>query len=166
MTEWMKRNIEELAKARAEWKRLGEIRDSYEAEANEKSKTLTEAEYAKWWANEGFKKEDEVDEQMTELFDRLATLKLKCVKVGDGITLRTHTDQEAYTIIKRTEKTITIQRDKATIISGKGSNLAQEWIYERNPNGRILTLRWSDTWDNWRDEKTILGRDEFYDYEF
>lgn len=103
------------------------------------------------------------------------------VKVGDGITIYLYSDAHAYTIIKRTAKTITIQRDKATlkedfkpeIIPGGfaghcTNNYDQDYDYERNENGRTRVLHWSEKRGNWvADGNGVgLGRHEFYDYNF
>ena len=75
-------------------------------------------------------------------------------KVGDGVTLCGYSDREAYTVIAVTPKTITIQRDKATLLNGFDSGEPdalqfspggfcghtygqQRYSYERNPNGSI-----------------------------
>lgn len=103
------------------------------------------------------------------------------VKVGDGITLCYYSDRKAYTIIRRTAKTITIQRDKAILnpnfkpefIQGGFAGTCinqneQEYIYERDENGRTLTLRWSDKYGKFvcKEANVRNGRHEFYDYNF
>jgi hypothetical protein len=40
-------------------------------------------------------------------------------KIGDGVTLCGYSDRSAYTVIAVTAKTITIQRDKATLLPEK-----------------------------------------------
>ena len=76
-------------------------------------------------------------------------------KVGDGVTLCGYSDRSAYTVIKVTEKTITIQRDKATLLNGISSGEpdalqsspggfcghtsgTQRYSCERDENGSIL----------------------------
>lgn len=109
-------------------------------------------------------------------------LKNQSVQVGDGITIDLWSDSHAYTIIKRTPKTITIQRDEATLskdfkpewipggFAGHCVNQnEQRWTYERNPNGEVRVLHWSDKLNGWKTEfgyKARLGRHEFYDYNF
>ena len=104
------------------------------------------------------------------------------VKVGDGVTIHLWSDSEAYTVIKRTPKRITVQRDKATLSSdfkpewieggfaGHCINQnEQSWTYESDPEGRTLVLGWSDKLGGWKDpygRKVQLGRHEFYDYNF
>lgn len=107
----------------------------------------------------------------------------KAVKVGDGITLCLYSDSNAYTIIKRTKKTIVIQRDKATlnpsfkphIIAGGfcghcDNQNEQTWTYERDTKGEIKTIHWSNKYGCWNAPKGYrsckLGRHEFYDYNF
>lgn len=103
------------------------------------------------------------------------------LEVGDGVTYHLFSDSHACTIIKRTAKTITIQQDKAIL----DLDFHPEWIeggfvgycinqgeqtytYERNPNGRIITARWSDKRGGfvYMDKIITAGRHEFYDYNF
>lgn len=103
------------------------------------------------------------------------------LEVGDGVTYHLFSDSHACTIIKRTEKTITIQEDNATL----NPDFKPEWIeggfaghcinqdeqtytYERNPKGRVITARWSDKRGGfvYMDKLITAGRNEFYDYNF
>lgn len=76
-------------------------------------------------------------------------------KVGDGVTLCFYSDRDAYTVIAVTAKTITIQRDKATLLNGFESGEPdalqfspggfcghtsgqQRYSYERDEKGSIL----------------------------
>ena len=102
--------------------------------------------------------------------------------VGDGVTVRYWTDQEAYTIIGKTEKTLTIQRDKATLVpefkpefipggffAHCTNQFDQEYTYEPDPNGRIRKAYWSEKKKGYYVEKSLRvshGRHEFYDYNF
>lgn len=103
------------------------------------------------------------------------------VKVGDGITLNYYSDSHAYTIISRTNKTITIQRDKATLnknfkpefipggFAGRCINQEEQtYTYERDEEGRTLTLRWSNKYGRFvcKEARVSNGRHEFYDYNF
>lgn len=103
------------------------------------------------------------------------------VKVGDGITISLYSDAHAYTIIKRTAKTITIQRDRATLKEGWKpeiipmgfaghcmNNYEQDYDYERDEEGTTKTLHWSEKNGNWISKAghVSLGRHEFYDYNF
>ncbi|MBO6270306.1 MAG: hypothetical protein J6N19_14345 [Clostridium sp.] len=103
-------------------------------------------------------------------------------KVGDGATVVYWTDREAGTIVKVTRKTITIQRDKATLspdfvpefIPGGFAGTVinqheQEYTYERDPNGRKMTFHWSEKYQTYGQPgnlRAIKGRHEFYDYNF
>lgn len=103
-------------------------------------------------------------------------------KVGDGATVRYWTDCEAYTVIKVTPKTLTLQRDKAILskdfkpewvsggFAGHCENQEeQSYTYEQNPNGRIVKAYYSEAKRGWYVEKTLRvskGRHEFYDYNF
>ena len=76
-------------------------------------------------------------------------------KVGDGASVCFYSDTEAYTVIKVTPKTITLQRDKATLLNGFKSGEPdalqispggfsghtsgeQRYKIERDPNGSII----------------------------
>ena len=100
---------------------------------------------------------------------------------GDGVTLCFYSDAEAYTIIKRTAKTLTIQRDKATLspdfkpefIPGGFCGTVvnqheQTYTYEPDPNGSVRIARWSEKKKGfyWHDLHVTPGRHEFYDYNF
>lgn len=104
------------------------------------------------------------------------------VKVGDGITIDLYSDSHAYTVIKRTAKTITLQRDKATldpnfkpeiIVGGFAGHCTnqneQSYSYKADPNGSIIKLSWSEKMGGWKtpyNKIARLGRHEFYDYNF
>lgn len=116
------------------------------------------------------------------MIDANKKLKHQSVMVGDGITINLYSDSHAYTVIKRTPKTITIQRDKATldpnyqpefVIGGFAAHCInmhdQAWIYEKDPKGHTMTLHWSDKLGGWKTpykNLAIIGRHEFYDYNF
>ena len=118
-----------------------------------------------------------------ELQRELNSVNMMNVKVGDGITLNLYSDSHAYTIIARTAKTITIQRDKAAlkkdfkpeiVVGGFAGHCMnqneQEYDYERNPKGETMVIRWSEKNQRWSAPKgyryVSLGRHEFYDYNF
>lgn len=99
------------------------------------------------------------------------------LEVGDGVTYHLYSDSHACTIIKRTAKTITMQQDKAVLNKNfKPKFLGfhcinqddQEYIYERNPKGQIITARWSDKYGAFMylGKKVTAGRNEYYDYNF
>lgn len=104
--------------------------------------------------------------------------------VGDGATLCLYSDRYACTVIAKTSKTITVQRDKATRDpnfkpkweAGGFSAICvnqeeQSWTYERDPNGEITKCYWSEKMGRFttggdQSIKIGLGRHEFYDYNF
>jgi len=106
------------------------------------------------------------------------------VKVGDGITMCLYSDSHAYTIIKRTAKSITCQRDiairnpdfKPEFVAGGFAGHCtnqdeQTYTYNRDLNGSIDTFRWSEKHGCFQGGsdgsiKIINGRYEFYDYNF
>ena len=106
----------------------------------------------------------------------------KNAEVGDGVTLHYYSDAEAYTIIKRTATTLTIQRDKATldpnfkpeIIPGGFvghciNQHEQTYTYEPDPNGRIYKAYWSEAKKGYYVSGCLHvtpGRHEYYDYNF
>lgn len=102
-------------------------------------------------------------------------------KVGDGATIRYWSDRNACTVIKVTPNSITIQRDKAILSpdfhpdwSGGAqpycfNNGDQTYTYERDPNGEIYKAYYSARKRGYFVNKTlrvIVGRHEFYDYNF
>jgi hypothetical protein len=122
--------------------------------------------------------------EIDDLKEQITSAKRFQVKVGDGVTLHLYSDSQAHTVIKRTAKTITIQRDKATrnpdfkpeFISGGFSAHCtnqdeQTYTYESNPEGSITVCRWSErlgcyTTGGDQSIKIYNGRHEFYDYNF
>lgn len=114
------------------------------------------------------------------------------LQVGDGATYCGFSDKQAGTIIARTAKTITWQRDKATLLnsatSGEKDALTytpggfaghmegkQRHSYERDESGiirkftlRSQTGRWMITGAkaNGRAGQLIEGRHEHYDFNF
>lgn len=106
------------------------------------------------------------------------------IEVGDGVTMYLYSDRKAYTVIAKTAKTITIQRDKAIRdpefkpewVPGGFSAICtncedQKWTYERDPNGEIVRCRWSEKngrYQTGSDGSIAIGRGrhEYYDYNF
>ena len=103
------------------------------------------------------------------------------LEVGDGVTVHYYSDAEAYTIIKRTPCSLTLQRDKATLKKGCKpefvpggfgacctNNEDLEYDYERDPNGSVLTVRWSKKEGAFMylGKKVTAGRHEYFDYNF
>lgn len=130
-----------------------------------------------------FNKISSLEKEIRQTEKELNQLRLKNIEIGEGITVNLYSDSHAYTVIKRTKSTITIQRDKATLkpeskpefIEGGFSCICtnqndQDYDYERDENGRILTLRWSNKYNTWstgnHGSSVSLGRHEFYDYNF
>lgn len=99
--------------------------------------------------------------------------------VGDGATVVLYTDRHAYTVIKVTAKTITIQRDKAIADPGwtpdftpggflghTSNDRDRAYTYEADPEGGTLVARLTKT--GWRTggRRVLPGRHEFYDSNF
>lgn len=110
-----------------------------------------------------------LSERRDELKDLIRREERMNVKVGDGVTLCYYSDRHAYTIIKRTAKSITIQQDKATRIDNNGMSEDQDYTYERNYNGSIKVARWSEKKGCFMVGgclRVVNGRGEYYDYSF
>lgn len=103
------------------------------------------------------------------------------LEVGDGVTVHFYSDAEAYTVIKRTKCTLTLQRDKATLKAGckpqfiSGgfaahctNNEELEYDYARDPSGEVIVARWSEKAGafTYLGKKVTAGRHEYYDYNF
>lgn len=101
--------------------------------------------------------------------------------VGDGVTLHYMTDAHAYTVIavSPSGKTITIQRDKATLsadfkpdVSVGGfaghtnNNRDQSYTYDHDPDGNIYKARLTKRGWCVSGQRVTPGRHEFYDYNF
>lgn len=103
-------------------------------------------------------------------------------KVGDGVTVHYYTDADAGTIISRTEKTLTIQMDKATLLNKDelefhvggfaahcSNQNVQKYSYERNEEGQVLKVSRRKNGEYVVQKSTNLvtaGRNKFYDYNF
>ena len=106
------------------------------------------------------------------------------IEVGDGVTLHLWSDAYACTVIARTAKTLTIQRDKAILdpdfkpewipggFSAHCTNQdEQEYTYERNPKGETYRCTWSEKYGRFQhggdgSMSISRGRYEFHDYNF
>lgn len=103
------------------------------------------------------------------------------LQVGDGVTYHLWSDAHAYTIIARTAKTLTIQRDKATYAPGYKpeyvpggfsvictNDTDQEWVYEPDPKGITRKCYWSQKEKRWQSDGCMIsrGRHENYDHNF
>lgn len=133
-----------------------------------------------YWDTVGHENHRKSENLRTELLVQLN----REIEVGDGVTMYLWSDAHACTVISRTEKTLTIQRDKATLspnfkpVRVPGgfaghciNNEDQEWTYERDPRGEIIKCRWSEKHGCWQTGsdgsiKIGRGRHEHYDYNF
>lgn len=106
------------------------------------------------------------------------------LEVGDGVTMHLWSDAHACTIISKTAKTLTIQRDKAIrdpavkpewVLGGFSAICTnsdeQSWTYERDPDGEIIRCHWSEKNGCWQagsdgSIRISRGRHEHYDYNF
>jgi len=123
-----------------------------------------------------------IEEHLKRLKAEIAKEQRREVEVGDGVTVCLYTDREAYTVIKRTKYTITIQRDKVIHSPNfkpefeAGGFCAhctnqddQVYDYERDEQGSIEVCHWSEklgcfVWKGCA--KVINGRHEYYDWNF
>lgn len=116
-----------------------------------------------------------------EYREQLRTVEQQALEVGDGVTLNLWSDRQAYTIIRRTPYTLTLQRDKATldpnfkpefIVGGFAAHCTnqdeQSYTYERDPNGGTTVVYWSKKYGRFMylGKSISVGRHEFYDYNF
>jgi len=110
-------------------------------------------------------------EKLTQLYQEQAD-EIAGPDVGDGVTMAGWTDRHAATVIKRTPKTVTVQRDKATRSDSNGMSDSQSYTYERDPEGATyrFSLRKNGTWrkvgDSDKGMRMVAGRREYYDYSF
>jgi hypothetical protein len=120
---------------------------------------------------------------------------ISALEVGDGVSVSVWTDVEAYTIIKKTPKTILLRSDKATLVNREelvfhaGGFAAhcenqrdQRYTYEPDPDGieiKITLRRWKDEDGNERRKwkkannrtfeaggNAYAGRRKFHDFNF
>lgn len=92
--------------------------------------------------------------------------------VGDGATINCYSDRHACTIVKRTDKKIWVQRDKATLLNGGNSGESdalkfspggflghtsgkQRYSYERNLEASLVCYSRRE-WTNTYDRKTYV----------
>jgi hypothetical protein len=78
--------------------------------------------------------------------------------VGEGATVHGYSDAHAYTVIKLTDKSVTLRRDKATLLNGVNSGHPealsfapggfcghtsgrQIWKYEEDLSGHVVVAR-------------------------
>lgn len=88
-------------------------------------------------------------------------------EVGDGATLCMWSDQHAYDIIARTPQTLTLQRCDVRH-DPNAEPYTQTWLYASNPNGSIITARWSKKRKCFVSGGQIVipHREEYFDYSF
>lgn len=133
-----------------------------------------------YWRVYGSATSDKIDRLKCQIW----TEECREIAVGDGVTLCLYTDANAYTVIKKTAKTILIQRDKAIldpsfkpefVPGGFGAHCVnqeeQRYTYERDPNGETVRCYWSEKLGRYttggdQSIKIRPGRHEFYDYNF
>lgn len=149
----------------------------------QRNEVIHELDYVKW-AEENREPSENTYEFAIAKIDEVAGYIL-CpanVNVGDGVTINLWSDRHAATIIKKTAYSVTVQQDTATL----SPDFKPEWIaggfaghcvnqdeqtytYERNPNGRVETFRWSKKYGRYGtpgNPSLSKGRHEFYDYNF
>lgn len=100
---------------------------------------------------------------------------------GDGASVRLWTDAHAYTVIRVSPsgKTVTLQRAKATLdpewkpemIPGgfaahTVNNHEQRWTYEPDPDGAVITARFTRRGWMRTGQRVTHGYYEHYDYNF
>lgn len=100
------------------------------------------------------------------------------IAVGDGVTVLWWTDQRAYTVVGKTNRTLTLRRCKAIKDPGFKpeydalyctNNHEQSYTYEEDESGEIVKARWSTVKRGYYVDgclKVTCGRSEFYDYNF
>lgn len=118
---------------------------------------------------------------MNEIEDTWHDYCHEAVAVGDGMTVNYWTDRKAYTVIKKTAKTLVLRRCKAVLspdfkpvfipggFCGTVINQGEQtYTYEENPDGEIIRAFWSekDKRYKWQGLYLSYGRHEFYDYNF
>jgi len=135
------------------------------------------------------------EQAMKAAQSNVVALMLDEAKVGDGVTVSSYSDAHAYTIIKRTAKTIVLQEDDAELQNGGAlkfhvggfaahcsNQRVQEYTYTPNTEAgtvKITRREFTDYDGNtrieWRRVGTKrgqrggtarCGRAKFYDYNF
>lgn len=168
-------------------KQLDAIKVEYEALVNrmvfdnpERTAENHDALWNTFWNNHGWPMHQQKRALEVELQKELN----REIEVGAGVTEHLWSDAHACTVIARTAKTLTIQRDRAILdpafkpewVPGGFSAVCtngdeQRWTYERDPNGEIIKCRWSEKYGGWQTGsdgsiKISRGRHEYYDYNF
>jgi hypothetical protein len=104
----------------------------------------------------------------------LATPEILDAEADDAATIVSWSDREPATIIKRTAKTITVQRDRTAHMSGEKHDAyahgkGQVVVFQRDTDApeEVYTLRDNGRWKRKGEPKTargglIVGRRDFY----
>lgn len=114
----------------------------------------------------------QLESERDKLKEERIIVKATNIDVGDGISLSPYTDWHAYTVIERRETlkgfVLKIQKDNAIRTDKNGMSDSQDYRFERDKNGRIEEVRWSNkkNWFTCDIYKVMLGRYEYYDYSF
>lgn len=76
------------------------------------------------------------------------TVKILDAVADDAATIGYWSDRAPATIVKRTEKTVMVQADRATRIDSNGLSECQTYLYERDYDAEIqtFTLRSNGRW--------------------
>lgn len=130
------------------------------------------------------------DKGLLKEWDALGTLiayhqkaRIENTDIGDGVTVRLWSDAHAYTVIGKTAKTITIQRDNAVLSGFKPDftpggfvghvhnqhEQGKYYVYTPNPDGetRKIHAGKDGVFREYHGGKALAtGRHEFYDYNF
>lgn len=93
------------------------------------------------------------------------------ITIGMGATFCIGSDSYPATVIDITPsgKTVTIQEDNYEIISGSSHDGSAEYTYSANPNGRVISFRYSTKSKNWKNSsyRAYFGiRRKYYDPHF
>lgn len=102
-------------------------------------------------------------------FDQDEELNIKCLPtIGMGATEMMYSDRRPFTVIGMTEKTVTVQADKATRIDKNGMSECQEYEYSPDPTGEIVVLHATKKrgWCNKNRRFTLGFRRKYFDYSF
>lgn len=99
----------------------------------------------------------------------LADFALGEVRMGDGATVCGWTDRKAATVIHATPSTITVQMDRSTRIDSNGMSDCQDYSYEPDINGSVITFRKNKKgqWKSKGGSYLSLGRrSTYHDFSF
>ena len=78
-------------------------------------------------------------------------------KIGDGATIGIGSDCYPATVVAVTPKTITVQEDSASCVSGNAHNSeCQDWKIQRNFNGVVWTAHWSEKFHRYQSHGTPI----------